>query len=93
MKESYTDPVIGLRGRMVPEIYRGERCNLESFNRAHPFVVREPPNKIDINWDTGKPKYLPRRFGSERVAKLGLPLGYTVREEKTLARMQKAPCS
>jgi hypothetical protein len=73
---------------MVPEIYRGECCNLESFNRAHTFVVQEPPDKIDINWDTGKPKYLPRRFGSERVAKLGLPLGCTVREEKTLARIQ-----
>jgi hypothetical protein len=87
MNDPYTYPVVGLRGKMVPIVYRGERCNLESFNREHPWVVQERADQIAINHETGKPKYLPRRFGSEYAAKIGLPLGCTVREERTLERM------
>ena len=47
MIEPYTYPVTGLHGKMVPIVYRGERCNLESFNREHPWVVQERADQID----------------------------------------------
>ena len=83
------DSRVGLRGRYAIEVYRqGARIDLDSFNKVHPWIVEDPVTSLRVNPETGKPRFLPRRFTSEDCARQSSSVsGGRVYEERSLARM------
>lgn len=62
------------------------RIDIESFNAAHPWILEDAVQKLGQD---GRPKFLPRRFCTEYQAMHSRHVsGGTVREDKSLRRMQ-----
>jgi len=81
-----SDSRVGLRGRFAVEVYRqGARIDLDSFNKVHPWIVEDPVTSLRVNPETGKPRFLPRRFTSEDCARQSAAVsGGKVYEERSL---------